>query len=304
MRPLLSILIPAYCYPEGVYRILSQLQPLPVGDIELIVFDDSPDHKVESVVKGFIESGMPVIYQHNLPSLGYADNWNALLDAARGEFCLLLHHDEFLLSEHFVKDLITALHQDSDEDVIMLDCVLIAPDSGRNRRHLPNWLRAFVVNRFPKYLFRRNVIGPTSVLVIRRSFYPRFDVRLRWLIDVDVYVRLLKLTKSLRLVPQIQIGSVLGRSDSITARLGSSISQIKHEEQAYLRGIYHNAGPWLGQAPNESVFDVLTRAFEATCWNLMRMFTRMASLFCPSPVPRSVVHKALHAQPRPCRISN
>jgi len=299
-RPLLSILLPAYRYREGVHRILRGLQPLPLGDCELIVLDNSPDDEVEQeVMRWCSATGMQVAYQRNRPALGAAANWNSLLDKASGKYCLLLHHDEFPLSDHFVMDLIQELRKDPDVDVIMLDCVLIDSQSGQFRRHLPTWLRAFVVNRFPQYLFRRNVIGPTSALVVRRSLYPRFDERLRWLVDVDVYVRLLKIAKRLRLCPQIQVGSILGRADSITARLGSSIPQIAREERAYLKGIHHTTGLWLGPVRNEPILHFLLRVCEAVCWNLMRGLTRITAVFCVGPVPRSVVQQAMKIPPGP-----
>lgn len=298
--PLVSILVPAYRYAEGIHRILASLQPLPIEDCELIVFDDSPDDKVEvTVAQWCTTTGMLVLYQHNWPARGAVANWNALLDAATGEYCLLLHHDEFPLSNYFLRDLTTALRRDTDTDALVLDCVLVAPQTGRNRRHLPTWLRAFVVNRFPQYLFRRNVIGPTSALVIRRSLYPRFDVRLRWLVDVDLYVRMLKVATHLRLSPRIRIGSIVGRSDSITARLGTSVPQVAQEERAYLRGIHPTVGLWLGPVPGESVMHGLLRTAEAACWGLLRVLTRMAALFCPAPVLRSVVQQALQARSKP-----
>jgi len=297
-RPLLSILLPAYRYREGVHRILSLLQPIPFADCELIVSDDSPDDEVEQeVVRWHSGAGMQVAYQRNRPALGAAANWNSLLDKASGKYCLLLHHDEFPLSDHFVMDLICQLRKDPDVDVIMLDCLLINPQNGQCRRHLPTWLRAFVVNRFPQYLFRRNVIGPTSSLVIRRTLYPRFDVRLRWLIDVDVYVRLFKVAKGVKLCPKIQVGSILGRADSITTGLGASIPQIAREERTYLQGIRHTTSLWLGPVRNEPILHSLMRACEAVCWYLMRVITRIPSIFCVGPVPRSVVKKAIEIPP-------
>jgi len=298
--PLLSILLPAYRYREGVRRILSLLQPLPFADCELIVLDDSPDDEVEKeVMRWCSATGMQVAYQRNRPALGAAANWNALLDKARGKYCLLLHHDEFPLGGRFVMNLIQELRKDPDVEVIMLDCVLIDPQNGRCRRHLPTWLRAFVINRFPQYLFRRNVIGPTSALVVRRSLYPRFDERLRWLIDVDAYVRLLKVAKSLRLCPQIQVGSILGQANSITACLGTSIPQIAREERAYLEGVHHTNSLWLGPVRHETILYSMLRACEAVCWNLMRGLTRITAMFCAGPVPRLVVQQAMKIPPGP-----
>lgn len=300
LKPLLSILVPAYCYGDGLVRILTRLRLLPMEDCELIVLDDSPDDGVEQeVVRWSSATGMQVAYQHNRPALGAAANWNALLDKARGKYCLLLHHDEFPLGHNFVMNLIQELRKDPDVDIFMLDCILIDPQNRRCRRHLPTWLRTFVVKRFPQYLFRRNVIGPVSTLVIRRMLYPRFDERLRWLIDVDVYVRLLKVTRRLRLCPQIQVGSILGRADSITAGLGSSIPQIAREERAYLKGVHHTTSLWFGPVCNEPILHSMLRACEAVCWNLMRGLTRIMAVFCVGPVPRSVVQRAMKTQPGP-----
>jgi glycosyltransferase involved in cell wall biosynthesis len=292
--------MPAYCYSEGIHRILSLLQPLDGKDCELIVFDNSPDDEIGKVIRRWNStSHLQVIYHRNQPASSAPVNWNALLDAARGEFCLLLHHDEFPLCNYFVRDLITAIRKDPGVDALILDCILVAPQGGRNRRHVPTWLRALVVKHFPHYLFRRNVIGPTSALVVRRSLYPRFDERLRWLIDVDAYVRLLKVTKRLRVCPKIQIGSMLERSDSLTTGLGSSIPQIEREERVYLEGVHHTTSLWLGPVRNEPILHSMLRACEAVCWNLMRGLTRIMAMFCTGPVPRSVVHLAMKAPPEP-----
>lgn len=296
MIPLISILIPAYCYSVGIHRLLSCLQSLPFEHCELIISDDSPDDKVSAIVKSFIDLGMPLTYQHNRPSAGVPANWNLLLDKARGKYCLLLHHDEFPLSEQFIYNLVRALLNDPDVDVLLLDCILIDQDHIRCRRHLPTWLRTLVVNHFPHYLFRRNVIGPPSVLVIRREIYPRFDMRLQWLIDVDLYVRLLKVAKRLRMCSELKIGSVLERPDSITASLGSSISRLSREERVYLSEVHHADCLWLGKVPNATKCVELIRALETVCWILFRVLTRILAYCSISPVPRSVIRHTLYAQ--------
>lgn len=297
-RPLLSILIPAYQYVEGIHRILTHLRLF--DDSELIIFDDSPNDEVELAVACWSKAtGAKVSYKHNQPASGAVANWNALLDAARGEFCLLLHHDEFPIGDHFVRDLVATLRKYPDTDVVVLDCVLVSPNTGRNRRHLPTWLRVLVLNHFPQYLYRRNVIGPTAALVVRRSMYPRFDAGLQWLVDVDVYVRLLRVAKHLRLCPNIQIGSMLERSDSITARLGSSIPKMAQEERAYLRYKRSSSTLWLGSYPREPVVHGLLRSFETLCWWAMRGATRVAARFYPCPIPRAEAKKALRARQLP-----
>lgn len=297
--PLLSILVPAYRYVEGIKRILEGLQLPEIDQYEVLVFDDSPDNQLEQAILTWsATSGICVTYQHNRPAYGAAGNWNALLDAARGEYCLLMHHDEFPLSKYFVRDLVQALRQDVKTDILMLDCVLVTAGGGSCRRHVPMWLRAFVIRHCPNYLFRRNVVGPTATLVIRRSLYPRFDGKLRWLIDVDLYARLLKSTRRLRPCRHVQIGSLLGRADSITADLGSQIAGIDREERAYLQGRHPTAGVWLGLQPGAPVLHGVLRASEVVSWYGMRLATRIAALFYPNPVRMRELRQALNESPK------
>lgn len=294
-KPLLSILIPTYCYLDGLIRILSSLTRLPVEECQVIVFDDSPDNEIEAFVALWQSNEeCRLTYWHNKPPNGAPANWNSLLASAEGEYCLLLHHDEFPLGSNFVDELLHTLRQNPDTDVLILDCVLVAPESGRSRRHVPTWLRAFVVNHTPDYLLRRNVIGPTSTAVIRRSLYPRFDVELRWLVDAEMYVRLLKRTKRVRF-SSLCVGSILGRSDSITARIRPSISKIVAEERAYLRKIHPSADVWLSFSLKDSPTGFLVRFIESVCWITMRLVTRALAVIPPYAVPRSIVRQSLDA---------
>ena len=245
-RTLLSILIPTYKFPLGLERIIHALGDDYSDECEFLVYDDTPGNNIQEIVSLIaLKTKWNLRYQHNQPALGPAENWNALLDAAQGEYCLLLHHDEFPLMDDFISNVIQALCNDRAIDVLILDCILISPSNGCNRRHLPMWLRALVVNQFPQYLFRRNVIGPTSTLVVRRTLFPRFDTRLRWYIDVDLYVRLFKVAKKIRLCPEVKIGSIMGRAESITAGLQSSMPQIVREERTYLRDVHQATCLWL-----------------------------------------------------------
>lgn len=293
-RPLLSILIPTYGYPPGLERIFQALGDDYSDEWELLVFDDSPDNEIQELVSLVAsKSKWALRYEHNQPALGPAANWNALLDAAQGEYCLLLHHDEFPLGDNFVNNILHALHQDPSIDVLVLDCVLVSSRNGCNRRHMSTWLQRLVITHFPQYLFRRNVIGPTAALVVRRLMYPRFNARLQWLIDVDLYVRLLKMPVHVWFCPAIKIGSMLGGADSITAGLGPSIPQLAAEERIYLMELRQSSSIWLGPSANEKVSRSILRFGEAVCWKLMRGFGRIRAAFCFGPVPRQVAQQAI-----------
>lgn len=62
---------------------------------------------------------------------------------------------------------------------------------GTVRLHTPRRLRRWIVNRFPAYLLRRNVLGPPSVIVLKESLRAPFDPRIPWMVDVEWYHRIL-----------------------------------------------------------------------------------------------------------------
>lgn len=291
--PLISILIPAFRYSEGIIRILNTLGAFDASDCEVMIYDDSPCNEIEIALTGWRKTtGAKVSYKHNQPAFGAIANWNALLDAARGEYCLLLHHDDFPISEHFVNDIVTALRDHPETDVIILDSILVAPKTGWNRRHVPILIRDFVINHFPQYLYQRNVIGCTGALVVRRSLYPRYDTRLRWLVDVDLYRRLFRASRRVLLCRSIEIGSLLGRPGSITAGLKGSIRKVEREERAYLLSSRSPGSFWLGS----SLIHQLLRGIETICWLGMRVLTRTAARLFPCPKSPSEMKRALRGQ--------
>lgn len=234
-QPLISILVPAYCYRAGLQRIFNSIADFSFHDIELIIFDDSPDDDIEELVLSWSEKfQFTVQYHHNKPALGAPANWNYLLESAKGKYSLLLHHDEVPLGDAFWESLVLLLEQDIAIDIIMMNCVLFDSSSKNFRLHTSLFLRKYIVNHFPNYLYRRNVIGPVSTLVIRTSIYPRFDENIKWLVDVDLYARLFNFRQHNLKMSDLEMGSIIDRSDSITATIGGRVSSVARAENSYL----------------------------------------------------------------------
>lgn len=245
---LLSILIPTYNYKPGIERILKMLMPI-TADIEVLVFDDTPDSVIQTTVVDFADAIPLLTYRHNPThvgaALGAGANWNALLDAAAGEYILLMHHDEVPLDRRFTNMVRNLLTSSLRADVYMLDLVLVDENLAPIRRHMPWWIRSWVPRLVPNYLFRRNVIGPTGTLIIRRNCTPRFDPSLRWLIDVDFYRRLIEGTGTWAVATHIHVGSVQRSEGSITAQLSDHLAEIDTAERKVLVERYPEAKLWL-----------------------------------------------------------
>lgn len=232
--------------------------------IEVIIYDDSTSDEVREVCQRYQSIFPSFIYKRNTPALGAAANWNALLDAASGTYTLLLHHDEFMVGSDFVEKTIGTFQDHPDVDVIVADCLMCEADGVFRRKHLPKWVRKFVITKMPAYFFRHNVIGPTSCLVVRSNMYPRFDDRLVWLIDVDAYFQLRNMTSRWLISDQLKIVSILGRNDSITGSIRAEISALVISEKKILLAKYPAAKEWL--SPTHKILHF----FEFFAWVMMR----------------------------------
>jgi glycosyltransferase involved in cell wall biosynthesis len=289
---LLSILIPAYSYPAGILRICSVLEVQADPDLEVIIFDDSSDGGVQRLLDVFSFGNLNLHYYRNDPPLGPANNWNSLVNAATGKYCLLMHHDEFPIGFDFIDNALQELRCSQNTDVLMLNCLLVSGDGTVARRHVPQYLRSLVIRYQPSYLFRRNVIGPTACLIIRRSIYPKFDENLKWFIDVDAYFCLRQSTSRWKNSKCLQIGSLLGRIDSITATITYRLREIESEEIIYLSKKHSNVTMW-----RRTLFSRLHHLIESVSWYTMRIFTRLygvgLNLLGYSPVSKSLLKKML-----------
>lgn len=278
MGVLLSILIPAYGYAEGVGKILSSLGGDQPDELEILISDDSRDEQVSQLVADISRQYQgKLLYRRNRPGLGAAANWNSLLEEALGKYVLLLHHDEYPLGERFAERALSLLSMAPEVDVFVMECVLKSSTGADVRPHLPEMIRKLVLKHLPSYLFKRNVVGPVSCLIAQRALYPRFDERLRWLVDVDAYFRLRQSTDRWRVCGELKIGSTLGRKDSITASIKGELKDIDAQERVYLSQKHPVARVWL--APRKYW---IANALEFIAWVSMRVFTRLYHWFVRS----------------------
>jgi glycosyltransferase involved in cell wall biosynthesis len=153
-----------------------------------VVIDDSSGTDVKIFVEQ-LQKIYPDVEYHDGPRSGNpVDNWNAGLDRARGSYCILVHHDDFLLDKGYLRRAVDGL-RDRHAGVLV---------GGHSLAGLPVKSRFALAARLarllrfaPWSLYAMNWIGPTAAVVFQTTRAPRFDRRLCWLADVDFYYRLL-----------------------------------------------------------------------------------------------------------------
>lgn len=238
---LLSVLVPAYNYPEGIARILAMLPFSETRDFECIVFDNSTDTQINDFAQNRYGCYPNFRMQHFIPSTTAVTNWNSLLNSATGKYVIVLHHDEFFASSD---DFYRLLRYLGDElpDVALLNLRKYHVKHGLSHLHLPYYLRAFLFKHAPYYLLQHNFVGPTATLVVNRALVKHFDPKLKWLIDVAWYLDVVDLNCTISLLPNVCVLSGVDDHFTLTQSLDGQISQLIQSETAYLRNMYNSKG--------------------------------------------------------------
>lgn len=275
----LSILIPAYNFQVGVLNILNNLLVSERrDDLEIIISDDSSSPDLGVFVGDFARAhDISIRYVYNNPALGAVANWNFLIDSAVGEYVWIIHHDEWPGSKDVVANVLDILDRGIALDILVLDVFLCESFEAEScRRHVPTLLKKFVFSRFPCYLLRRNLVGPTAALVIRRKICPRFDVKLKWTVDVDFYIRLLMARPALYFDERNAIYSLLNRTDSITATIKTTVDDILKFEIGYMSNrIPIRCSFGLKLLQRGTPIYVLLSLIEGLAWTIFRIYYRL-----------------------------
>lgn len=187
MSQLISICIPAYRRLGFLKTLLDSIQTQIYKNIEVILTDDSD---VDDSVESFLKSSnytFTIKYNKNALNLGSPKNWLASISYAKGDWIKIMHDDDYFSSP-------TSLQEFVDEISDNVDCIFSGYDAVyengqiKNMTISSNRFRQFV--HHPLNLFSDNIIGPPSVMMFRRTITETFDIRLKWIVDWEYYIRL------------------------------------------------------------------------------------------------------------------
>jgi glycosyltransferase involved in cell wall biosynthesis len=187
---LISICIPAYKNTDFLRRLLDSIVIQHYRDFEVIVTDDSPDEAVGQLCAAYA-SLFTLHYSRNLPALGMPENWNAAVSKATGDWIKIMHDDDWFATEDSMSEYAQAIldHPDASFIFSAYRDVFLAEDRSRDVFLPRARYKAFL--RDKTILFGKNIVGPPSVILYRRLPAVSFDPRVRWLVDIDFYIRYL-----------------------------------------------------------------------------------------------------------------
>jgi glycosyltransferase involved in cell wall biosynthesis len=188
LQPKVSICIPAYKRPENVRRLLQSILEQNFQDFEVVITDDSPDESVKEVVDQY--NTLPIVYHKNSPALGTPANWNKGITMAKGEWIKVMHDDDWFATTDALNEFAIATNK-RDKFIFSAYYNVLEETAEKQEKRFPqSWRKR--ITRNPVTLLPRNVIGPPSVCLVHCSIKEQYDTWMKWRVDIDFYIRLLK----------------------------------------------------------------------------------------------------------------
>ncbi len=203
MNPFVSICIPTFKRVPYLKRLLESITIQTYKDYEVIITDDSDNDSVKDLLREY-ESRLPIQYYKNEYALGTPANWNCAISKAKGQWIKLMHDDDWFSTAESLAGFVR--FADNDHPFIFSAYYTVSETSARKLHKLSEFKNE--ITKEPGVLFAKNVIGPPSVTLINKNISETYDERLKWRVDIEFYMRVLKQTKRYTYVdaPLVNIG--------------------------------------------------------------------------------------------------
>jgi glycosyltransferase involved in cell wall biosynthesis len=200
----ISICIPAYKRVSYLRRLLDSIQIQTHREFEVVVTDDSPDGEVFDLCKSHMLTDT-IRYFKNEKNLGTPENWNESIRRSRGSWIKLMHDDDWFEGPDALNCFVQAIQNSPDNHFFYSGYTNVFLDSNKSETVLISGYWQNALNRDAKSLISRNTIGPPSVTIYKKNQAVTYDPCLKWLVDIDFYIRYLEASKP-SLIPQVLVG--------------------------------------------------------------------------------------------------
>lgn len=198
----ISICIPAYKRPENIRRLLESISEQMFSNYEVVITDDSPDESVKNILGEF--KHLPIRYFKNEKALGTPANWNFGISKAKGEWIKIMHDDDWFSNPNALF-LFAEATKCGKKFIVSRYCNVFSFE--KKQPAFPKSWQKKIVHQ-PMVLLARNVLGPPSVTLIHTSVKEQYDELMKWRVDIDFYIRILKQEQNFFLIdkPLINVG--------------------------------------------------------------------------------------------------
>ena len=152
------------------------------GNIEIVISDHSSDNKIKDLCQEYNNKKYPIKYIHNPHHKGNSSqNTNNAINHCSGEYIKILFMDDYLYNDNAISIIVKKMQENPDKKWLI-----------HSYKHTKNY-KDFYNLHHPKFshdMIFCNRIGCPSCLTIHKSVTERFDEKLKWFMDSELYSRI------------------------------------------------------------------------------------------------------------------
>lgn len=181
-----SICIPAYNNAVSLQKLIESIDVQTYTDYEVIITDDSSTNDVQDYVTRL--GNTKIRYYRNVKQLGATGNCNEAICKAKGEYIKMMHHDDWFADRDSLKKFVRMLDEHKDADIAFSGTNQVYGKMSTSRCIADDRVKA--MRKSYRTLYNGNWIGAPSATMVRNKDF-LFDPNLKWLVDVELYIRIL-----------------------------------------------------------------------------------------------------------------
>lgn len=190
---LVVICIPSYNQPDKLIRLLNSIEEQDYDEVVTLVSDDSTNDYIQSAIRERV--GKKLIYERNPSPIGATKNTNRLINRALElipRYIKIMHQDDYFVSSQSLSKMVRDM-DDQPEATILFSSVLQENDLNTRQFFRANDSELDNLKSDWRYIYKGNFLyGPSNTLIRNTGEDIYLDSNLLFLIDVELYMRILK----------------------------------------------------------------------------------------------------------------
>lgn len=223
-NPSISICIPAYKNKVFLERLLDSIKIQSYKNFEVVITDDSPDNDLFELCQRY-NVYFELNYFKNTKNLNTPENWNESVKKAKYEWIKIMHDDDWFVNAESLAHFAEAIIVNPSVYFFFSAYQNIYFDENRNQKMYLSLYWKSLLKFNPEILISRNVIGPPSVILYKKSSL-QYDNSMKYVVDIDFYTGYLASNKFLY-IPQVLINVGIHSSQVTKYTFGFSDYQFK-----------------------------------------------------------------------------
>ena len=206
--PFFSICIPTYNSVIFLKKLINSLELQDFKNFEVIISDDSTTDDIFVYVSEINNIIKNISYYKRDGDGNATNNWNNALSFAKGEYKMLIHHDDYFFINNSLNEIYLKIIENDNPSVLFLSFV------NENSKSKFFYHKYYFKNilKYPEQLLYVNYLSTPSCLILNKDVKEIYDSKLKWIVDVELYIRVLKKYSKIMQVKAVKI--IIGGDDS------------------------------------------------------------------------------------------